>query len=120
MTAFAIRFIFAFITPPAIVYFLEFGSPFRISRMTPGYYLRWASAGLFTAGVWMIVPGPPGWVQGNLATAAVGFILWLWSGRKKIRSVLRAAGEKTMARLREVLRKMPRPRPVLQPVPQRS
>lgn len=61
------------------------------------------------------------WPWSGIDTALAAFYGWLWwnrRNRRRRRRSLRSLGEKSRARLAAMARNMPKPGPVLRPVPQ--
>lgn len=59
------------------------------------------------------------WIAAAIAAACALFWAWLWwRGRKDRKKALRTLGAKSKARLEALVRNMPKPGPVLRPVPQ--
>jgi hypothetical protein len=82
------------------------------------FFARWAgfdALGLLSAAFLQDWRNIPVWA----ASAVVALILWWWSRRKRKRT-LAALGNKARARLAAMIKKMPKPGPVLRPVPQLS
>jgi hypothetical protein len=61
---------------------------------------------------------PEAVIHAAAAAALAWFSWWLWRRRKRKRKALRALGHKARARLAAMVRNMPKPGPVLRPVPQ--
>jgi hypothetical protein len=92
----------------------------RVPVKSPQFFMRWALGGfggMVTSGIAAVFDG--GWLYTAAygASGLLGLILWWWSRRKRKRS-LRALGAKARARLAAMVSKIPKPGPVLRPVPQ--
>lgn len=90
-----------------------FGAPLRL-RTLAFKWLRGAACG---ATVWLAL-GVLACGTGASASALAALAVWLWTRRKDLKRALRALGHKARARLAAMARNMPRPSPVLRPVPQ--
>lgn len=89
----------------------------HVPLLSRGFYFRWA-VGASGSLIAQLLTGTRLEVWAAAASLAVALILWLWSRRKQIRRALRALGDKTRAVFAAMARNMPRPGPVLRPVPQ--
>ena len=88
----------------------------RFPVRSRSYLLAWTtSAGGGMIGA-LLPPASPAEVIGGAASCLLALILWWWSRRKRKRT-LAALGNKARARLAAMLRNMPKPGPVLKPVP---
>jgi len=84
------------------------------------FFGEWACFGFCAVpGSVLTAHGAADWVNvaSWAASGLTGLILWWWSRRKRKRS-LKALGHKARARLAAMARNMPKPGPVLRPVPQ--
>lgn len=91
----------------------------RMSRRPasdPWFYFQWACTDL-GGGLSALVSGEWPHVAGWGASGLLALVLWWWSRRRRKRS-LKALGSKARARLAAMVRNMPKPGPVLRPVPQ--
>lgn len=78
-----------------------------------------ASAGYAGAAVCNLLQ--QGWVSAAITAALAVAYFWTWRrNRRKRKRSLRALGHKARARLAAMVRNMPKPGPVLRPVPQGS
>jgi hypothetical protein len=92
----------------------------RVPTRSPQFLVRWAWSGfggMTTSGIAAVFNG--GWPYSAAygASGLLALILWWWSRRKRKRS-LRQLGHKARVRLAAMARNMPKPGPVLRPVPQ--
>ena len=90
----------------------------RMPGLPRSFYLRWAAfdgIGL----LWAVIFGDWGNTFPWAASGLLALILWWWSRRKRKRT-LASLGSKARARLAAMIRNMPKPGPVLRPVPQGS
>jgi hypothetical protein len=65
----------------------------------------------------LLPPGSSAEATGSAASCLLALILWWWSRRKRKKTIA-ALGGRARARLAAMIKNMPKPGPVLQPVPQ--
>ncbi len=83
----------------------------------PRFYLTWWCSGIG----WALIAAGLSWqfAQGSWASGVLAAILWWVSRwRRKRKRSPRTAGGRALARIKEMVRNMPKPGPVLRPVPQ--
>jgi hypothetical protein len=108
----------SFAFPPAWAFIMVRIGPSPRTRRE--FLARWAAGGFGGAITSSIAALPGGgWLYPLSfgASGLVGLILW-WLSRRKRRRSLKALGGRALKALAAMLRNMPRPGPVLRPVPQ--
>jgi hypothetical protein len=91
----------------------------RLPVLPRSFHLRWAQfdgTGLIIAVFLQDWRNVAVWA----ASGVLALILWWWSRRKRRKGALKALGHKARARLAALVENMPKPGPVLRPVPQPS
>jgi hypothetical protein len=105
---------FAF--PP--LYVLALRIVMRLPVKSPWFFVSWACSGAGGMLGTLLDRGAPVHAAAFGASGLLALVLWWWSRRKRKKRSLKALGHKARARLAALAANMPRPGPVLRPVPQ--
>jgi len=107
--------VISFAVPPAVASGLQRAQGMQAAGT--GFYRQWLSA---AAGAGAVAAALRDWpaVASFAVSGMLALILWWLSRRRKRKRAVKALGHKARARLAAMIRNMPKPGPVLRPVPQ--